>query len=849
VHTKKITIIITIWIILPLVLNSQSYVQKDSPDLTPNAMTVAEKWKVNLGGDIDSSPAFADVDSDGLFEIIIGSSDNHIYCINSTGGVVWSAPTAGQITTKPAIADLDGDGFSEIIVGSWNMKLHCFNHTGDLEWSYTTTWNIMNSPSIADLDNDGTFEIIASDSGGIYCINHRGQLEWIEYLGGQGSSTTAIGDLDKDGTLEVVFLHGISKQLRCLDHNGATEWTSDQQYGSNYVILADIDGDTNLDIIFGNEHSEIRVCNNGGYLSWIFTANGPISTSPVVADFEGDGNLEIIFGTTGNTLYFVNSSGHKLKSYSTSGSIESSPAIADLDGDEMLDIVFGCDDFNLRCISSDVSNKWSFSTNGQINSSPTIIDLDRDGVLEIIFGSVDHFVYCLELNNVGNSGTAPWNSLAGSAFSTGQMDTDSDLIDDLTEKFYSTDVSDSDSDNDNLLDGEEILMYNTNPLDNDSDGDSLTDYTEIINLSDPNNPDTDGDGLRDDEEVRLGEDGYLTNPNDPDTDGDGVTDYQEMIDGTDPTDETSYLRNLFLPSNWPSWVLPTIIGSSVALIVILSVIISVVVARKRKKPVEEVEEPSPYVDDLRQVRAEDTPEIEFAELSSSELAVEKGKLELTHSYLNDLLNTKAIMIISKDGIPIVSLNVGLDLDSNLAGGFLTAITGFGDEILPKKQRSENRFVQMGQEGSFFWIFEGKYVRLALLFTSPPQKTFKKFIWDALKEFEDTYQVALSDFSGNVSQFEPAQMLLERTLGIHYLYPMKIDSHMLTTIDPVENKLKIVIESYLENFSEDAMVDIHQLIEKSFRELKNITNDELLSQIIVFVTDGILVPIPPEINSE
>ncbi len=113
------------------------------------------------------------------------------------------------------------------------------------------------------------------------------------------------------------------------------------------------------------------------------------------------------------------------------------------------------------------------------------------------------------------------------------------------------DPYDADTDNDGISDGDEVMVYDTNPLTNDTDGDGLSDHDEIfIHYTDPNDQDSDDDGLSDHTEVThyfmdmpsyvdWDGDGHLenrTDPNNHDTDSDSISDLREVQRGTNPLD-------------------------------------------------------------------------------------------------------------------------------------------------------------------------------------------------------------------------------------------------------------------------------------------------------------------------
>lgn len=138
-------------------------------------MGVYQKWNFTTGGIDYSSPTVADLDAYGSLEILIGSTDNNLYCLNQLGIEKWHFTTSGDIDSTPSIADLDNDGFLEVLVGSDDNNLYCINYLGSEIWRYSTSNSVISSPTIADLDDDGTLEIlVGSTNGYFYCLGISG---------------------------------------------------------------------------------------------------------------------------------------------------------------------------------------------------------------------------------------------------------------------------------------------------------------------------------------------------------------------------------------------------------------------------------------------------------------------------------------------------------------------------------------------------------------------------------------------------------------------------------------------------------------------------------------------------
>ncbi len=116
-----------------------------------------------------------------------------------------------------------------------------------------------------------------------------------------------------------------------------------------------------------------------------------------------------------------------------------------------------------------------------------------------------------------------------------ETDSDEDGLPDGIEDYYGTDKFDKDTDDDGVNDLYEILLE-TDPLTPDDNGnkdpdhDGLTNSQESALGTNPTNRDSDFDKLSDGEEYLL----YETDPTKYDTDDDGISDYNEIYLGSNP---------------------------------------------------------------------------------------------------------------------------------------------------------------------------------------------------------------------------------------------------------------------------------------------------------------------------
>lgn len=135
----------------------------------------------------------------------------YVYAFNHWGESLsgWPVTTEDDNFSSPAIADIDGDGNYEVLNASLDGYLYCWEHDGTLKWK-VTKWgvDVLASPVIADVDGDGIQDIIIGNSRTLCIWNAYGNLKYTAELDGIIFSTAAVGDLNGNGKINVVAACG-----------------------------------------------------------------------------------------------------------------------------------------------------------------------------------------------------------------------------------------------------------------------------------------------------------------------------------------------------------------------------------------------------------------------------------------------------------------------------------------------------------------------------------------------------------------------------------------------------------------------------------------------------------------
>jgi uncharacterized repeat protein (TIGR02543 family) len=394
-----------------------------------NGLSITLKWISHAGtGSTSVGPLAADLNNDGLMEIVI-TGMNGVAALNPLdGSVIWSLPsTFGGPHVPLEIVDLNKDNLPEILLGPeynasyWGLvALH--GNNGSIYWYNPQAAGKGHYIAVADINADGYPEIFSATPGKVTALTYDGRIFASTYTYYTCSGGMTIGDTDFDGVFEV-YLGERSESyptypsggrgLRAFWADNLTErWCKPEILCSSQApVLADVDKDGDLEIIILHQRGGIGVFNTDGSVNtymgkYRYNLNLGLkchSNAPV-ADVDDDGNLEIIpCGSASgdwDTPRIWDLVKWKLDATLPFKSREP-PGVVDIDGDRKLEIVVPTEE-NVTILKYNSTSKTYdvIYTIPLAGAHPFFIaqDIDGDGYLELVFNQYNSWVYAYDVN-------------------------------------------------------------------------------------------------------------------------------------------------------------------------------------------------------------------------------------------------------------------------------------------------------------------------------------------------------------------------------------------------------------------------------------------------------------------
>ena len=193
-------------------------------------------------------PVIADVDSDGVVEVVAVNDQKRVEAVNgATGATEWvSLHILENNYPHLTVADLMADGQPEVIADNAILD----GRTGDLQHHFQLSGSIIGRmPAVGDIDLDGRQEVIIANE----CRNADGSLQWDSSIIGTYGHWSAILNYDSDPQGEVVMIG--SGQFAIYDPDGTLLVQSAAGSGQpGPPCVADFDGDGDAEMAWADSN-------------------------------------------------------------------------------------------------------------------------------------------------------------------------------------------------------------------------------------------------------------------------------------------------------------------------------------------------------------------------------------------------------------------------------------------------------------------------------------------------------------------------------------------------------------------------------------------------------------------
>ena len=375
---------------------------------SPNQEPAENKsWSIQiLEVGTNSSPRAADLNRDGILDIVVGAGKKEFeYCNfavialdGSNGTLLWKVDARDQIFGSASFKDITGDQIPDVFIGGRSAELMAIDGSdGKVIWEFFPRgdtvlasdyglYNFYNPQFIPDQDGDGVEDILVANGGDVNAVPYdpnrpAGKLMVINSLngkliaqdtvpdGGETYMSAVVADLKGDGNLSIAY------------------GTGGETIGGNYFIGT---MDQLLDTQLSSSH-QIDSSQDKGFV-------GP----PVIVDITEDGILDVVVNAVDGRMIAIDGSDNSILWTVKMPNTEAytSIAVGYFNQDSVPDF------FASYAVGVWPRLEWArqFMVNGKTSEvefidslgysqtcSPVVADLDNDGFDEAIL-SVNFFV-------------------------------------------------------------------------------------------------------------------------------------------------------------------------------------------------------------------------------------------------------------------------------------------------------------------------------------------------------------------------------------------------------------------------------------------------------------------------
>ncbi|RKZ20921.1 hypothetical protein DRQ18_05370, partial [bacterium] len=186
--------------------------------------TILSGFPVSTGTSISGSPSIMDT------VIAFGCDDYNLYIVSGYGNVLATVSTDGYVKCSPAFADLNRDGIGEVVFSSYDGNVYAVDLQGNLLPGWPVSVGSYPVSPVAGYLGYEDRIFVLNGGGTLYYITSGGiTKEPTPYPTGSSPTTPQVVDMDNDGDPEIIFGYGSGIWAVDIKVTGApTHWSMDR---------------------------------------------------------------------------------------------------------------------------------------------------------------------------------------------------------------------------------------------------------------------------------------------------------------------------------------------------------------------------------------------------------------------------------------------------------------------------------------------------------------------------------------------------------------------------------------------------------------------------------------------
>jgi pSer/pThr/pTyr-binding forkhead associated (FHA) protein/outer membrane protein assembly factor BamB len=374
-----------------------------------------------------TTPAVADINGDGVLDIIMGDSKGFVVALDGMKGLkIFEAATVDSIFASVVTGDLTGDKIADVVIGSRSGEITALNGEGKVLWKSPGEADlgaIMNRPALIDVNGDGVPDVIApTEKKGLVALDgSRGWIIWHTeaFFPDKVVTSPIVADVNKDGFIDMIAATE-SGRVVAISAQGEKSWrlweavVPEISFASPTLVQS---GDAQI-VVVATKEKGIFACNaSNGRGLWQAPINKSFIASPLAVDADGNGKNDLAVVATNGDIHVLNGvTGDEIWSKSLGVGVFASPALHEFTKDKLMDLVILDESGGIHVVDmarGRVVLEISLPDADGFAASPVLADVNNNQLLDVICAARNGKIIAFEFNRSVIQGAAPWPVFLG----------------------------------------------------------------------------------------------------------------------------------------------------------------------------------------------------------------------------------------------------------------------------------------------------------------------------------------------------------------------------------------------------------------------------------------------------